>query len=131
VADEIIEQRVRDGDVWLSYERRDSQDVLLHNPTPRSQELLATFPASSTADETLRSQRLDAAERYLAGHKDVGWRVRLEDAGTLGPEYLLEFGRVVTVDDKGNATVDFECDDLPPVEVRAGWLAVDLPSIWP
>jgi hypothetical protein len=96
-----------------------------------SQEVLATFPASSSADEALRGQRLDAAERYLAGRKEVGWRVRLEDAGTMGSEYLLEFGRVMPVDDRGNATVDFQCDDLPPVEVRGGWLAVDLPSIWP
>ena len=61
VADEIIEQRMRDGDVWLSYERRDAQDVLLHNPTPMSQELLATFPPLSSTDQPLRGQRLDAA----------------------------------------------------------------------
>jgi hypothetical protein len=131
MADEIIEQRVRDGDVWLSYERHGTDDVLFHNPTPMSRELLATFPETQPADPVLRDQRLDAAERYLAGHKDVGWRVRLEDAGTLGPDYLLQFGRIVSADDKGNATVEFESRDLPSAEVRAGWLAVDVDSIWP
>jgi hypothetical protein len=131
MADEILEQRTRDGDVWLSYGRQDSHDVVLHNPTPMSQELLWTFPDEQAADENLRNQRLDAAERYLAGHKDVGWRVRLEDAGTLGPDYRLEFGQVVSVDETGNAMVDFERDELPALEVRAGWLAVDLASIWP
>ena len=131
MADEIFEQRTRDGDVWLSYGRQASHDVILHNPTPMSQELMWTFPDEQAADESLRNQRLDAAERYLAGHKDVGWRVRLEDAGTLGPDYLLQFGRVISIDDKGNATVDFEADELGALEVRAGWLAVDLASIWP
>ena len=131
MADEIFEQRTRDGDVWLSYGRQASHDVILHNPTPMSQELMWTFTDEQAADESLRNQRLDAAERYLAGHKDVGWRVRLEDAGTLGPDYLLQFGRVISIDDKGNATVDFEADELGALEVRAGWLAVDLASIWP
>ena len=131
MAEEIIEQRTRDGDVWLSYERRGAQDVLLHNPTPMSQEVFWTFPEAPAADDALRGQRLDLAERYLAGDKEVGWRVRLEDAGTLGPDYLLQFGRIVSVADKGNATVDFERDDLELSEVRAGWLAVDLASIWP
>ena len=130
MADEILEQRTRDGDVWLSYERHGADDVLFHNPTPMSRELLATF-RTQPADTALRDQRLDAAERYLAGHKDVGWRVRLEDAGTLGPDYLLKFGRIVSADDKGNATVEFEGVDQPPAEVRAGWLAVDVDSIWP
>ena len=131
MADEILEQRTRDGDVWLSYGRHGSHDVVIHNPTPMSEELLWTFPDDQAADEGLRNRRLDAAERYLAGHKDVGWRVRLEDAGTLGPDYLREFGRVTAVDDKGNATVDFERDELGALEVRAGWLAADLASIWP
>ncbi len=131
MADEIFEQRTRDGDIWLSYGRKASHDVILHNPTPMSEELLWTFPDEQAADESLRNRRLDAAERYLAGHKDVGWRVRLEDAGTLGPDYSLQFGRVISVDDKGNATVDFERDELGALEVRAGWLAADLASIWP
>jgi hypothetical protein len=38
---------------------------------------------------------------------------------------------VISIDDKGNATVDFESDALGALEVRAGWLAVDLASIWP
>ena len=110
MADEILEQRTTTPTCGSPTGDEAPRDLIPHNPTPiYSEELLWTFPDEQGLQmKPSANLRLDAAERYLAGHKDVGWRVRLEDAGTLGTDFLLQLGHIISIDDKGNATVDFE-----------------------